>query len=443
MTALAYWAPGALLGSSVLMLFVLVVRLPVHRWISPRLGYALWALPALRMIVPSLPVSLAGMPLAANTSAKLVVLVVGAPGSGLWPDPATRWPLALLLLAVWLTGAAALLGVQVARYLRFRHEVLASTRHLGWRGPVAVVAAAVDGPLAFGVLRPTIAVPHDFAAHYDARQQELALAHEAAHHSRGDLVANWAALVMLALHWWNPVAWIAVRAFREDQEFAVDAQVLAHSAPGTRPAYAAVLAKAAGLGTLAVCTLNPRSNLKGRLTMLVRQPTTTRRLILGGGSLVLAGAAALVATVPVSSAAAPAAGRQAVTIGVKPDGAGGYAVIVGGKAAAAGAPLPGGAALPADFSPHGGCDLTPAAKPYAMVIKGQGGTTTYTVMCASAAPAPVRATLGEGLASLKTMRAMVASQSASPQFPEAERRHALGGIDRSIGEVEGSLGKAS
>ncbi len=57
----------------------------------------------------------------------------------------------------------------------------------------------------------------------------------------------------------------------------------------------------------------------------------------------------------------------------------------------------------------------------------------------SAAPAPVRATLAEGLASLNIMRASVAKQNATQSFPETERTHALGAIDSSIREVEATL----
>jgi len=74
-----------------------------------------------------------------------------------------------------------------------------------------------------------------------------------------------------------------------------------------------------------------------------------------------------------------------------------------------------------------------------MVIKGMGKTRTYTVMCASAGAAPIRTMLAEGLASLNTMRTSVATQPASSVFPETERTHALGAIDRSIHEVEARL----
>lgn len=176
--------------------------------------------------------------------------------------------------------------------------------------------------------------------------------------------------------------------------------------------------------------------------MLAQKPLSKGRAMLGGSALTVLAVTALAATLSVSSTAAASGGRQAVTIGVKPDGAGSYALIVGGASVAPGAPLPGGATLPGDFDPAGGCDLKPAAQPRAMLIKGSGSITTYSVMCASARPASVKATLGEGLASLKTMRASIASQPASAVFPETERTHALGAVDRSIREVKGALAKA-
>ncbi len=440
MTAITAWAVPALLGSTVLMLLVLALRGPARRWIGPQLGYALWAFPALRMIVPPLPPGLFSvLPDSASPGARLSVLAIGAPGARLGVDPS--WPIAMPLAALWLAGAAALLAVQIGRYLHFRRRLLASATPIGRHGSIQIVAAAVDGPLAFGVLHRFIAVPQDFTDRYDAREQRLVIAHEAAHHARGDLVANWLSLAMLALHWWNPIAWAAIRAFRDDQEFAVDGHILGSCDAATRPAYAQVLAKAAGLGSLAVSHLNARSNLKGRLMMFSHQPLPRNRRIIGGTVIMLLAATALAASVSTSGAAAPATGRQAVTIAVKPDGAGNYSLIVGGTTIAAGASLPGGTTLPSDFAAPGGCDLKPSAKPHAMVIKGSGDFQTYTVMCASAGPAPVRATLGEGLASLNTMRASVATQPASAQFPEAERRHALGAIDRSIREVQAELGR--
>lgn len=440
MTALIAWGEATLLASSVLMLLVLAVRAPVRRSIGPRLGYILWALPAVRMVLPPLPAgALGALPMAQDAVAGISVLFVGPQAaSGAWDEPHALL-IGLALPALWLAGAVGLLTVYAVRHLAYCRRLRAKGNELGRVDGIRVVAADVEGPLAFGVFHRFIAVPRGFARNYRSCERALALAHESAHHARGDLLANWLSLVVLAVHWWNPLAWLAIRAFRNDQEFAADAHVLAGKEPGTRALYAHVLAKAAGVGALPACNLNARSNLKGRLMMIGQKPRSSRRLAFGGAVLTLFGTAALAATTATPSTSGAETGKQAVTIGVKPEGSGGYALILGDTAVAPGAPSPGGLTLPADFSGPGGCDLKPNAKPFAMVIKGAGATQTYTVMCAGAAPASVRATLAEGIASLNTMRASVATQRATPSFPEAERTHALQAIDRSIREVQATL----
>ncbi|WP_419816010.1 M56 family metallopeptidase [Glacieibacterium sp.] len=437
MTAFIAWGEGALLASAALMLLVMGLRTPVRRWLGPRLGYALWVVVPLRLVLPALPDSV--LPLAGQTASTVPMLFVGPRGDAAAWQGLEPWHGDLTLLAIWLVGAVGVFATYSVRHVRFCHRLHNRGSDLGKVGSIRILATDVEGPLAFGVFQRRIAVPSGFTTDYNPVERELALAHEAAHHARGDLLANWASIFVLALHWWNPLAWVAIRAFRDDQEFATDAHVLAAAGPGALPAYARVLAKAAGIGALPACNLNGSSNLKGRLIMLGNHKQTSRRLALGGIVLVALGGTALAATATKSHKPGTAAGVQAVTIGVKPDGAGHYTLVVAGAAVAPSAPLPNGMTLPADFSKAGGCDLKPTAKPSAMAIKGKGTTQTYTVMCASAAPAPLRATLAEGLTSLNTMRASVATQPASKAFPETERAHALGAIDRSIHEVEASL----
>lgn len=440
MTAMIAWGTATLLASGALMLLVLAVRAPVHRWVGPQLVYALWALPAMRLLLPPLPLDILGpLPLTGNLAGKASVLFVGPSVASAASDtPQMSW-LGLALLAIWLAGAVLLFAVYAVRHLFYCRRLKTHGTVLGRIGTIRIVAADIEGPLAFGMFRPFITVPRDFAQDYNPCEQDLALAHERAHHARGDLSANWVSLAVLAAHWWNPVAWVAIRAFRADQEMATDAHVLAHREPASRALYAHVLAKTAGIGALPACNLNARSDLKGRLMMIRQTPRSRGRLALGGALLALSATAALAATAGTPDTSSVAGAKQAVTIAVKPDGQGRYALILGAAAIAPGAPLPDGVTLPADFDVAGGCDLKPAAKPSAMVIKGRGTTRTYTVMCASAPPAPVRATLAEGLVGLQVMRASVATQPASSSFPEVERAHALGAIDRSIGEVRAAL----
>jgi bla regulator protein blaR1 len=434
-------ALAALLASAGLLLLILAVRGPARRLVGARLAYALWLLPVLRLLVPVLPdtfVDALFKPLlpAGNAGEGVVALFRGPAGAvAAYPAPLFD-PAASMLLAIIGVGAATVFAVHAMRHWRYCRRLRAGATEAGMIAGVRVIAADVEAPLAFGVLRRFIAVPRDFIREYSPGERAFALAHERAHHARGDLLANWLSLAVLAAQWWNPIAWFAIRAFRDDQEFATDAGVVAGKSPASRALYAHVLAKAAGVSALPACNLNARSNLKGRLMMIDAKPPSALRAIVGSALLALAGGAALAAT---ASPPAAGAGEQVVTIGVKPDGTGNHGLIIAGAAVAPGAPLPGGRTLPGDFDVAGGCNLKPGAKPNAMVIKGSGGTRTYTVMCASAAPAPVVVTLAEGLASLRRMRASVATQPASAVFPEAERRHALGAIDRSIAEVEAAI----
>jgi beta-lactamase regulating signal transducer with metallopeptidase domain len=268
------WAVETLVASTVLMLVVLVLRAPVRRAFGPGVAYALWLLPALRMALPPLPASLRlvetgpiGAPIPPGT------LMLMQPVATL-PAVPQGWGMADvpgLAVLFWLAGAAVFFGWHVVRHGQFCRRVLASGRGYDVaQGKVRVFETdAAAGPLAFGVWRRYVAFPSDFAERYDAQERTLALAHELAHHARGDLLANWIALAVLACHWFNPLAWHAFRAFRADQEMACDAMVLARAKPGVRYAYGRAIVKSAHGGAVsAACHLHTVNEIKGRLKML-------------------------------------------------------------------------------------------------------------------------------------------------------------------------------
>lgn len=350
-----------------------------------------------------------------------------------------------MAIVIWAIGATAFFGWHVVRHARVCRRLIAAGTDIGTCGTIRVIETDISGPIAFGVRHRYVAVPYDFVTRYDAGERALALAHEFSHHARGDLIVNWIAFAVLACHWFNPVAWAAFRAFRADQEFACDARVLAGRDPALRHRYARTIIKAAGVALSPACNLHSCSNLKGRLTMLARTPISKRRVTIGAAGVATLVAVALAATAsnagtaePLWSPAEPPAGQQARTIVVKPNGANTFTLIVGGREVAPTASLPGGVTLPADFEAPAGCDLGPKAQPSAMVLKGEAGVETYTVMCATQASKTTRAAIAEGLASLKKVRGMVATQQ-EPPLAESERRHALGAIEQSIHELEAEL----
>lgn len=306
------WAVEALLASAILIALVLAIRVPVRRAFGAPVAYALWLLPVLRLALPPLPTTLRDG-LAAPMAAPLrqvgqqvtwMILPAAAPDAvPAGPDLIALSASALVIL--WSIGALCFIGWQLIAYARFRRRLLAAATPLDRIGGVTIVASpAASGPLAFGIARRFVAFPRDFVGRYDEAEQALALEHELGHHARGDLIANWIALAVLALHWFNPIAWFAFRAYRADQEMANDARVLAGRSAAERHAYACAIVKAAHGGAIAAaCHLHTVNDLKGRLRML-STPATRTRIFAGTAAIAALGISALGLTASGTAAAA-------------------------------------------------------------------------------------------------------------------------------------------
>lgn len=284
------WAVETLVATTLLMVLVLIIRTPVRRSFGPGVAYALWAIPVLRMILPPLPEAWRGSALPTMPMPEDITVYLGAPVATLPAEPASGigWP--VVLLGLWIAGALGFALYHLIAHSRFCARVQRTARRseIVAAGNVRVIETdAAAGPLAFGVLRKFVAFPRDFTERYDPLERDLALAHELGHHARGDLIANWVALAMLALHWFNPIAWRAFRAFRADQEMACDALVLAGRARELRAAYGRAIVKSAHGGAVsAACHLHTINELKGRLKMLTKHEKITARKRLAGGSAI-------------------------------------------------------------------------------------------------------------------------------------------------------------
>jgi hypothetical protein len=161
-------------------------------------------------------------------------------------------------------------------------------------------------------LRRRIVVPADFASRYSPEERALALDHEAVHHRRFDLWWNHLGLLILALNWFNPIAWFAFRAFRADQELACDAAVAAAAPAETRHDYARALIKSASRpGLIAACPLNHADQLKRRLKMMKFHKASRLRMIGGTAAIVLLGGLSLAVGGPGLAHPHPEAGQPA------------------------------------------------------------------------------------------------------------------------------------
>ena len=295
------WLADTLIATTALMLLVLVAREPVRRQFGATAAYALWLLPAARMLMPPITQTVERIvPVAPPVDAPAMLTASITPLTPV-ADPSLidrlgGWP--TLLLAVWATGAFLFLAIGLVRYHRQRRAALDGAVQLARIGSIRLVRShAVRGPIAFGILDRVIAVPEDFDRRFDDAQRRLALDHELSHHRSGDLVANHIAFVLLSLQWFNPLAWLSHTAFRFDQEAACDCRVLDKSPLSDRATYGRTIAKAAsGRALLFASALDHHQNLHRRLKSMLTNPTPTRRL---AGKLIILGALAI--TLPLTA----------------------------------------------------------------------------------------------------------------------------------------------
>lgn len=219
----------ATLFTSLAIVLVMLLRRPLRRWLGAATAYQSW------LIVPCATAA-ALLPAAAAPVVRLVPLlqpvrVLAENAAPVAPAPAE----ALLLL--WAVGMLLMAGRFIAAHLTLLRQAGPLTACQG----VHVSAAGV-GPASVGLFRPRIVVPHDFTRRCSALERLLVIAHEQTHIDRRDAFANLLCAVCQCVFWFNPVCHFGARHFRQDQEIACDALVMARH-PRRRRAYAQALLK--------------------------------------------------------------------------------------------------------------------------------------------------------------------------------------------------------
>ena len=300
------WVAETLIATAVLIAVVLVIRKPVARTCGARAAFALWLAPLLRLLMPPLPVSGAAPDILIETREAAVQAV--APVQSALPSLTT----AVLLL--WIAGVIAFLGLHLVSYAGFvaRADENGHAIADADAGDIRIIETSeVTGPAAAGLLVRRIFVPRGFSDTFSPDERRLALKHEMLHHRRGDLWASAAALIVLSLHWFNPLAYAAHRAFRRDLEAACDADLLAGAGGAERQLYARTILRCAARSIpQPICALTDTQELKGRLEMMKREFSFVRRAFGGAVATALAAGGLLIA-LPAAAQQTPQANQPA------------------------------------------------------------------------------------------------------------------------------------
>ena len=119
---------------------------------------------------------------------------------------------------LWMIGLGSLLGYALNGYLRLRGSVSEAIllRDNIWIGD------RVASPFILGMFRPRIYL----SSSAEESRMGYMLAHEQAHIRRGDHWWKLLGYLLLAVHWFNPLSWIAYILLSRDMELACDEKVI-------------------------------------------------------------------------------------------------------------------------------------------------------------------------------------------------------------------------
>ncbi len=294
--SILYAAAETSAAVALLIILVLIVRRPVKRVFGAGAAYALWLAPAARLLLPELKILPASSPVAdaAPPADFVFAQTLVSANTGLdWFAVASA-----AAIFLWVTIAVAWIALRMEEHRRFisnaisasspaplsvMRETRAVATDMGMNARFRMrIAQGPAGPLVIGVFRPLIILPADFETEYTPAERRLAIAHELAHIARGDLTAGFAAMIIQALQWPNPLIHVAVRAFRVDQEAACDAAVLKRaSGPDAVSDYACAILKTAKRTHQPAYGLSLGHPLKERLMSLTQHKPSFLRQTAG------------------------------------------------------------------------------------------------------------------------------------------------------------------
>ncbi|HLL83749.1 MAG TPA: M56 family metallopeptidase, partial [Longimicrobium sp.] len=254
--------------------------------------------------------------------------------AGWWPADVDR---TTLMVGVWLLVASVLVlrvmaGTATVWWLARSGERIQDGE---WTAAADRISRTFDAPSArlirtrwsempmtWGFIRPVVLLPAD-CDEWPAERRDVVLRHELAHVARRDVATLALAQLACAVHWFNPLAWLALHQLRAEAERCCDDAVLS---TGTRAsAYAGHLLEMvriigrARVPAAVALPMAQRSTFEGRLLAILEpgvergSPTRARTALTMGGLLAVVAAVGAMRPVEVSprdlAAMPPAPGR--------------------------------------------------------------------------------------------------------------------------------------
>ena len=297
-----------LIGTSVLILVLLLLRRMLRFRVRPWVQYALWLVVALRLVLPvplagfrwsaaGLLESIPGASDAAETAQAALDTLSdtrdpilrarneyqgGSAEIGLTSEQSQSLhaPVTVSLGAlIWLSGSLlTLLGIFLRNLLFILGLYKRRIIQPEYNAPVPVYAVpGLPSPCLF---HGRVYLPLELK---DPAAQRHAVAHEVAHNKHYDNLWNVLRCLFCVVFWWNPLVWIAARSSRADMELSCDESAIEKLGESERLSYGRTLVDlvkvrsvSADASLVPTAMVQADRSLKTRIRIIAHRPVTRR-----------------------------------------------------------------------------------------------------------------------------------------------------------------------
>ena len=135
-----------------------------------------------------------------------------------------------VVAVIWFTGMVVLTTYFSIRFIDLKDK-LKNARKIDRH---VYESDNVRSPFVFGLFVPKMYLPDTL----DEAEREYVMAHERTHIRHGDWIKKYLGIAVLAIHWFNPLVWLAFVLFEQDIEMSCDETTISSLDAELRKAYA-------------------------------------------------------------------------------------------------------------------------------------------------------------------------------------------------------------
>ena len=276
------WMSAMFWQVTILVLLVLLIDSFLGKRLFPQLRYAIWLLVLVKLIIPpdfSLPTGLFSSvdPLISPhielaSSTKNIEVKAGSsarvenagdvndsePAVGNQANANTELNPAVYVFIFWFLGVLIFIGLLISRIMmmvgwqkdeaipKWYHNTLrAAARRLKLNYiPSIVFSEEIPTPAVYGLFRPVLVLPREYAEELTRRELFYMTLHELSHLKRKDLWAHALAVLLQCIYWFNPFIYLVQAKLKQTREVCCDLTV-SNALKGENKPYRSTLINAA------------------------------------------------------------------------------------------------------------------------------------------------------------------------------------------------------